>query len=181
MEEMITRRMGEEMLRNSRVRLPVVLVAAAVAILGGSSPALAQDGHACDHGSMGGMDGMEGCMCIHPVVDVKPGSYPNTINLKSKGLVPVALLGSNNFDVEGVKLETVGLHPKGDCSAAVKPVKEAFEDVNGNGIIDAVFFFKTQDLALTFTVEDTAACLHGNMVESGIHFCGHDSIAVKAP
>ena len=31
-------------------------------------------------------------------IDIKPGSYPNSINLKSNGKVPVAILSSPTFD-----------------------------------------------------------------------------------
>jgi len=40
-------------------------------------------------------------------IDIKPGSSPNSINLKSKGVVPVAILGTDDFDVSDVDPDTV--------------------------------------------------------------------------
>jgi hypothetical protein len=44
---------------------------------------------------------------LHVNVDIKPGSDTNAINLKSTGSVPVALLGSAEFDIFSVDLNTV--------------------------------------------------------------------------
>ena len=76
-------------------------------------------------------------------IDVKPGSNPNSINLNSKGIVPAALLLSS-ADYKGIYLD-----PDSVKLAGASPVKWAIEDVNGDGILDQIFFFKTQDLNLT--------------------------------
>ena len=112
---------------------------------------------------------------IPVTIDVKPGSYPNPVNLKSEGLVPVALLGSGTFDVYNVDPGTIEFHPMGRCEQVVAPVRYAFEDVNQDGYVDTVFHFKTQEAG--FQAGDTEACLHGNL-NSGQHFCGHDTIVI---
>ena len=43
------------------------------------------------------------------VIDIKPGSCPNPFNGKSKGSVPVAILGSADFDVTSVDPTTIEL------------------------------------------------------------------------
>ena len=43
------------------------------------------------------------------VIDVKPGSCPNPFNGKSKGSVPVAIIGSADFDVTTVDPATITL------------------------------------------------------------------------
>jgi len=43
------------------------------------------------------------------VIDIKPGSCPNPFNGKSKGSVPVAILGSDVFDVSEVDPSTITL------------------------------------------------------------------------
>jgi len=58
-------------------------------------------------------------------VDIKPGSFPNSINLSSGGVTPVALLGSADLDVNDVDwgsltlgtagIKTVGKHDKQLC------------------------------------------------------------------
>lgn len=110
---------------------------------------------------------------IHASVDIKPGSYPNVINLKSNGLVPVALFGSVEFDVLAVDLNTVGFGRMHEGGAA--PVRFAYEDVNMDGLMDMVFKF--QPKATGLQPGDMEACLHG-MLLSGEHFCGHDAVIV---
>jgi len=108
-------------------------------------------------------------------IDIKPGSDANIINLKSPLPVPVALFGSDTFNVRDVKLRTVGLHPMDRPEEAVSPVLSLFVDVNRDGFKDILFFFATRSLTLRTT--DTEACLHGDL-RNGEHFCGHDSVVV---
>ena len=42
-------------------------------------------------------------------IDIKPGSDPNSINLSAKGVLPVAILGAENFDVTEIDPTTVRL------------------------------------------------------------------------
>ena len=118
---------------------------------------------------------MEGHDHIMVSVDIKPGSFPNAINIRSKGNVPVALFGGADFDVSMVDLSTVKLHPMDKPDLGAPVLKYAFEDVNGDGFMDILFHFKTQLIGLT--TADTEACLHGNLLD-GQHFCGHDSVKV---
>jgi len=74
-------------------------------------------------------------------IDIKPGSYPNSINLGSKGVVPVAVLGSETFDASTVDPSTVEF-------ANAHPVRWTMEDVNNDGYMDMLFFFNTRDLSL---------------------------------
>ena len=37
--------------------------------------------------------------CDELIVDIMPGTYPNMVNINSKGMVPVAVLGTETFDV----------------------------------------------------------------------------------
>lgn len=55
-------------------------------------------------------------------VDVKPGSCPNPINLKSKGVLPVAILGTYDLDVSDIDVASVRL-------AGIAPLRSAIEDV----------------------------------------------------
>ena len=71
-------------------------------------------------------------------VDVKPGSYPNAINLnpKSNGVVAVALLDGADQD------------PSTATFAGADPVRYTTEDVNNDGTPDLLFHFKKKDLNL---------------------------------
>jgi len=55
-------------------------------------------------------------------IDVKPGSCPNPFNLDSRGALPVAVLGSADFDVSSVDPSTLRLE-------GVAPLRWAHEDV----------------------------------------------------
>ena len=58
--------------------------------------------------------------------DIKPGSCPNPLNTKSKGVLPAAILGTWDFDVTQINLDTVNL-VIGD--SIVKPLRWSLEDV----------------------------------------------------
>jgi hypothetical protein len=56
------------------------------------------------------------------VLDVKPGSCPNPFKVGQRGVTPVAILGSDTFDVSTIKPETVALE---GCPA----LRWSYEDV----------------------------------------------------
>jgi hypothetical protein len=87
-------------------------------------------------------------------IDIKPGSYPNSINLKSKGVVPVAVLTTPDFDATTVDPATVEF-------AGAAPLRWAWEDVDGDGDVDLLLHFKTQELNLD--ENSTEATLTGNL------------------
>jgi len=105
-------------------------------------------------------------------IDIKPRSYPNSINLKSKGVVPVALLGSDTFDVSTVDLSTV-------VFAGATPVHWAIEDVNSDGYMDIVFHFSTESLT-ELTATSTSAALAGKYTIEGSYlpFLGSDTVNI---
>jgi hypothetical protein len=57
-------------------------------------------------------------------VDVKPGSEINPLNLRSKGVLPVAILGSEDFDV-------TMLDPASLLLNGVSPLRWSYSDVGG--------------------------------------------------
>jgi len=94
-------------------------------------------------------------------IDIKPGSDPNSINLKSKGVVPVAVLTTNDFDASTVDPDTVEF-------AGAEPVRWTMEDVDGDGDMDMLFHFKTQELNLDEDSTEailTGATLDGTSIE----------------
>lgn len=83
-----------------------------------------------------------GCLYWTEVnINIKPGSDANSINLKSKGVVSVAVLTTEDFDASTVLPQTVRF-------AGAEPVGWTMEDVDGNDNLDMLFNFKTQDLNL---------------------------------
>jgi hypothetical protein len=81
-------------------------------------------------------------IAIQVAVDIKPGSDPNSINLGSRGVVPVAVLTTADFDAASVDPDTV-------VFAGASPLRWAWEDVDDDGDLDLLFHFKTQELSLS--------------------------------
>lgn len=86
-------------------------------------------------------------MLVDVDIDIKPGSYPNAINLRSHGLVPVAILSSEQFDATTVDPETVELAGSGVAMRGKSKRYMAHkEDVNGDGLVDLVLQVATENL-----------------------------------
>jgi hypothetical protein len=102
-------------------------------------------------------------------IDIKPGSDPNPVNPKSKGVIPVAVLGSIDFDATQIDFSTVkfGL-------AEAPPAHDGHvEDVNDDGFMDMMFHFKVQ--ATGIVCGETEATLTGATF-GGIQFNGTDAV-----
>lgn len=108
-------------------------------------------------------------------IDIKPGSDPNSINLKSKGVIPVAILGSDSFDVTTVDVTTLEFGPDGASPAhdLTDPVVYAdhFQDVNEDGFMDLVCHFRTKDTGIG-SLDITATLTDGTI------FTGDDSVNI---
>jgi len=74
-------------------------------------------------------------------IDIKPGSDENKINLRSRGVVPVAVLTTDEFDAAQIDAGTVKF-------AGAEPVHWRLADVDEDGDIDMMFHFRTQQLEL---------------------------------
>lgn len=103
-------------------------------------------------------------------IDIKPGSDPNSINLKSKGVVPVAVLTTDLFDAATVDPDTVQLE-------GVDAVKWTMDDVDGDGDLDLLLHFSTQELAVVLDAFSTEATLTGE-TNDGEAFSGMDSVRI---
>jgi hypothetical protein len=109
-------------------------------------------------------------------IDIKPGSDPNSINLGSAGVVPVAILGSTTFDATQVDPESVTL-----AGASVRLIGRgskfacAKEDANGDGFVDLVCHVETAQ----FMIESgsTSAVLTATTF-AGQNIRGEDSIHI---
>jgi hypothetical protein len=74
-------------------------------------------------------------------IDIKPDSDPASINPRSNGVIPVAILSTATFDARQVDPTKVTFGPTG---LEAKPVHSAIEDVNGDGLPDMILQFETQ-------------------------------------
>ena len=108
-------------------------------------------------------------------IDIKPGSYPNSINLGSQGGVPVAIFSTASFDATTIDPTSVAL-----ADAAVKlkgkgTPQTSLADVNGDGLLDLVVHVDTESLELS--PSDTEAVLTG-VTAAGIPVRGVDTVRI---
>ena len=109
-------------------------------------------------------------------IDIKPGSDPNAFNNDGNGVIPVAILGSETFDVSliiptSVTLEGMALKTVGKAEKALYH----YEDVNGDGFEDLVV--QIQDEDGVFEPGEGVASVTGLLLD-GRSFTGSDSIKV---
>ncbi|MHC4210422.1 MAG: hypothetical protein ACYSWT_11980 [Planctomycetota bacterium] len=99
-------------------------------------------------------------------VDIKPGGCPNPFNLRSKGVLPVSVLGTPEFDVSQINISTVRLTGAGDGLGFVAPLEGPpgphtviadtgtpfpgtpcdCHDLTGDGIDDLSLKFRRQEI-----------------------------------
>jgi hypothetical protein len=103
-------------------------------------------------------------------IDIQPGSFPNSLNPRSQGVIPVAILTTGTFDAVTVDPLSVEFGPKGAMEAHGQG---HIEDVNGDGHLDLVLHFNTQDTGIQ--CGQTSAALTGETF-AGQLIQGSDSI-----
>jgi hypothetical protein len=103
-------------------------------------------------------------------IDIKPGTFPNSINSRNPGVIPVAILSTDTFDATTVDPSTVRFGVTGTEAA---PVHSAIQDVNGDGKLDMVLQFATQSTGIVCGM--TSAILTGKTI-SDQAITGADSI-----
>ena len=110
-------------------------------------------------------------------LDIQPDGSPNSINPTNEGVVPVAILGSDVFDVirvDGLTLrfaknEAAPIHDLDDSVIFANHLR----DVNGDGIVDLVSHYRTAESGIAFG--DMSACLSGLTLD-GVHFRSCDAV-----
>jgi len=106
--------------------------------------------------------------------DIKPGTSPNTMNLRSRGMIPIALLTTPTFDATTIDVDSLRFGATGQEIAAVRAVQD---DVDGDGDIDLLVFFRSQDTGIDC---DTLFTYISGTTQSGAPIAGTDSVAVVA-
>jgi hypothetical protein len=116
---------------------------------------------------------------IPVLIDIKPGSCPNSWNRESNGVLPVAILGTEDFDVTQIDLSSVTISRADGTGGSVAPNEgppgphSVFEDVGtpfdgevcdcheagGDGFLDLSLKFRTQDVADLLPVDDPNGAL----------------------
>lgn len=107
-------------------------------------------------------------------LDIKPGSVPNSINRVAGGMIPVAVLSSAEFDVATLDFGSLTFGRTG-AEASLAFCGPVLEDVNADGLPDAVCHFRTADSC--FLLTDTAGVLKGFTMD-GMRVRGTDSVRI---
>jgi hypothetical protein len=106
-------------------------------------------------------------MSITVEVDIKPGSTPNAINVRSKGVIPVAILTTSTARGESVDFDAAAVDPKsvtfGPGLATMAHKKAHIEDVDNDEDLDMVLHFRMQETGLQ--PGDSEVCLFGKTVD----------------
>jgi hypothetical protein len=126
--------------------------------------------------------------------DIKPTSCPNPLNVKSGGVLPVAILGTPDFDVAQIDVGTVQLE-------GVNPIKSNYEDVatpfepfsgkedcnldcntyGSDGLMDLTLTFDKQDIVAALGEVEDGDCLvlfvTGDLLD-GTPFIGEDVVLI---
>ena len=133
---------------------------------------------------------------IEVPVDIKPTSCPNPLNTKSQGVLPVAILGTEGFDVTEVDPASVNL-------TGVFPIRWALEDVatpyepytgkegcmdcnelGGDGYLDLTLKFDVQEVVAALGEVEDGDCvvltLTGNLKDEfgGTAIVGEDVVKI---
>jgi hypothetical protein len=115
---------------------------------------------------------------IEVQIDIKPGSDPNAINLRSKGVLPVAVLGSETVDVTEIDPATLELAGAVPRTRGANAIVASYDDADGDGWLDLMVHFEVQDLDLA--PRDTEAVLTGELLD-GTPIIGTDSVLIVQP
>ena len=129
-----------------------------------------------------------GIGCVLPTmveIDVKPGSYPNCFNINGHGVIPVAILGSEDFDIYTIDAASVLFN---GSAVQLRGKKEKtmchYEDVSGDftnpegapdGYIDLVCQF--EDDPTQWTTGQALATLTGTLT-TGEPIKGYDEVCI---
>lgn len=108
-------------------------------------------------------------------IDIKPGSYPNSINLNGHGVIPVAVLGSDAIDVKDVDTSTLDFAGLAVRAKGNGILQCSYEDTNGDGYEDLVCQFV--DDPDSWVASETEATLTGMLVDD-TPFAATDEIRI---
>jgi hypothetical protein len=111
--------------------------------------------------------------------DIKPGSDPNAINPNSKGVIPVAILSTDDFDATTVDPGSLRFGSPsevvGGGGATLAHEGGHLEDVDGDGDTDFLGHFPTEDTG--FGDGDTEGWIVGETMDGETIACS-DSVKI---
>jgi len=107
-------------------------------------------------------------------IDIKPGSDPNCFNSNGHGVIPVAILGSADFDVSTIDPSTVLLDSQAVRVKGKSGNWGSLEDVNGDGFDDLVVQILDDGI---YTPGNTIGVVTAQSY-AGVEFRGQDTICI---
>ena len=110
-------------------------------------------------------------------IDIKPGSWPNSINPNARGVIPVAILTTDDFDASTVDPATVALEGVLSEGKGKSGKSGSLEDVDHDGDLDLVVQIPN---TIDWADDATEATLTG-MTWDGIPIQGTDSVRIVPP
>ena len=115
---------------------------------------------------------------IDVLVDVKPGAEINSVSLRGKGRLPVAVLGSQLLSVSELDVASLVI---GDplLAESVGAVKTSYEDVNFDGYEDLVILFDLGEMVSSGAIDQSSGflLLSGSTL-NGVAIIGADSVRI---
>lgn len=125
-------------------------------------------------------------------VDIKPGSCPNPINVKSWGVLPVAILGTSAFDVTTIDRASIRLMGVAPIRSSLEDVATPFTDevticdsctdLGPDGYMDLTLKFSTQSIVKALGVVTDGECivleLTGELTD-GTLIVGEDVVQIQ--
>ncbi len=132
---------------------------------------------------------------IEVAVDIKPRNCPNRLNVRSKGVVKVAILGSDEFDATSVDPSTVRLEGASPLRWKFRDVATPYESDNmkgdckdctrkgRDGFLDLELKFKKQDIVAALGSVNNGECRVLNLTGktyAGTTIMGDDVVLIQA-
>jgi len=121
-------------------------------------------------------------LCLIPVeIDIKPGSDPNSINCKSKGNVPIAILSDEGFDATTTS-STLPFRLNDSVVTSEVHNKIHLEDTDDDGDLDAVIHIDIAaicDALGEVERDDIVTLVIDGQTIDGTSFQGSDNVIIK--
>ncbi len=142
-------------------------------------------------------DEISGTICTSRVValDIHPTSCPNPLSPNAKGVLPVSINGSDDFDVTEINLSTVSLEGVSPVNSSIEDVSTFFEvnleepldpysctTLGPDGYDDLTLKFDYEELRLELgelTRGDVFTLQISGQLNDGTDFTGQDIVIVK--
>ena len=111
-------------------------------------------------------------------IDIKPGSDRNCININDHGVIPVAIFGSADFNVEHIDQTTLSFAGLDVRETKKGKLRCRLKDLNIDGYWDLICHFE-DDSTKWIPSSNPQATLTGDLLYDGGAFQGTDSICLR--